>query len=197
MTYRPELAAIHESHARAALQEKLARAEYNPDFTLGLGVQGMGMRNSEFYQPNSDERTDSLQASISMNIPIPNARRRAAVAQAQKRAEEMQLREDSLTDQIMESIAANVAQITSLREQITLYENSILPLAEESFLAADASYRSAKGNYIDLLDAQRTLLTARREQLRINRDHDLAVADLERAIALPLGLIARAKESLQ
>lgn len=190
MEHRPELERHRRMVERARLREELARADYYPDVTAGLGVGGMGSRSGNFYAPTSDGRTDSITASIGINLPIPNARRRAAEEQARRQGQEASFLREESGNAIMEEIHSLRAAAAALHRQHGLYQNTILPLAEESHLAAEAAYRSGQNSYVDLLDAQRTLLSARREMLRIERDYRLVLADLEKAAGIPLDLLA-------
>lgn len=187
--YRPELEGYRKAEQRLALQERLARRDYYPDVTLGLGYAAMGSSAGGFYGPTSDERTDSLQASVGINLPIPNARRRAAVLQAQRRAEEARLRQDTIADGIAEEIRALSVELAVLARRHRHYESTIVPLAKEAHEAAGATYRAAGSSYVEMLEAQRGLIAARRGLLRIERDHHLARADLERTLGLPLPLL--------
>jgi len=187
---RPELAAYRQAQDRAKLQEELARSDFYPDLTLGAGYAAMGMNTGGYYDADSDERTDNWQASLSLNIPLPNARRRAAVAQAQHRAEEAEQRELAGALEIVKTIQATLAMLEALRSQHGVYVVSIIPLADEAHHASEAAYRSGQNSYVDLLDAQRALLGARRDLLRFTRDYHRTMTELERAIGLPLSLIS-------
>jgi outer membrane protein, heavy metal efflux system len=189
ITHRPELEQYRRREEAADLAGRLARADYYPDFTVGVDLFAMGDRGSEFYTPDSDGRTDSIRASVGINIPIPNARRRAAVDQARHRVDEASQRRESAADKILEEIHATSARLSGLEQQHTLFRDSILPLARDAYDAADAAYRSGQTTFVDLIDVQRTLIAARRDMLRIERDYNLSLADLERAMGMPLDLV--------
>lgn len=195
LEHRPELAVYAEAGKRAGLQERLARADYYPDFTLGVGMTGMGMRSASIYEFDSDDRTDSWQASVGINIPIPNARRRAAVAQARVRAEEARLRGQATADQVVQEIATAHAMASALEKQQRLYADNVVPLASEAYAATRSAYQSGTATYADLIDVQRALVAARREHLRLRRDLALAVVELTRAAGAPLDL-ATAQEAV-
>jgi len=194
INHRPELDQYRRREEAGRLAEKLARRDYYPDITLGAGVVAMGERGGEFYSPTSDERTDSWQASAGINIPIPNARRRAATQQARKRVEEAALRGKDAANVVVEEIHSTSSQLMALRTQHELFRDNLLPLAEEAFEATDAGYRVGLVTYADMLDAQRMLITAQRDALRIDRDHHLAIVDLERAVGIPFHLIPTSEE---
>ena len=63
------------------------------------------------------------------------------------------------------------ARLQEMRERI-------LPLAERSLEATREAYRNGRQEFLDLLDAQRTLLEARAEALALERDLDAADAEI-------------------
>jgi cobalt-zinc-cadmium efflux system outer membrane protein len=65
---------------------------------------------------------------------------------------------------------------------LLLLEDTVIPLADESFAAARAAYAAGDGSFLDLLDAERSLLDARLERLRLGREYRIAIADLERTL---------------
>ena len=59
-------------------------------------------------------------------------------------------------------------------------KNQILPGARQVFEAATESYREGKLNYLNVLDAQRTLFEAKGQYIEALADYHKAKADLER-----------------
>ena len=62
----------------------------------------------------------------------------------------------------------------------------LLPGAQRTFDAIDTGYRLGKFGYLDLLDAQRTLVSAQRQHLGALADYHKAAADVERLTGPPL-----------
>ncbi len=192
---RPELEGLQHQQDAARGMAQLARADYYPDFTVGVGMEAMGSDGSGFYRPDSDTRMDSWIVSLGVNIPIPNARRRAATEQARLREQETELLRDSAENEILAQIQSTFAMAEALRRQKEVYESGVVGLALEAYKTAESGYRVGRFSYADLIDVQRTLIAARRDVLRIERDRQLAIADLERAVGLPLELVTDAQES--
>ncbi|MBX3730372.1 MAG: TolC family protein [Candidatus Sumerlaeia bacterium] len=183
---QPELARYDRQREQALLTERLAQADYYPDFTVGVGYQGAGDRPGGIIAPLADDRTDSWSAMIGMNIPLPNARRRAAREQALKRLEEAKLRREATANEIIEEIELAHARIEALVQRMTILRRNILPLAEETRGAMQAAYESGQATLVDLIDAQRAILAVRRDLLIVRRDYYIALADLECAVCAPL-----------
>lgn len=183
---RPELDRYARQEERGRLAHRLAELDYYPDFTIGAGYAALGERPGFPAVPLPDDRMDAWSVSAGINLPIPNARRRAAVEQARKRTEEATLRIQSQEDAVTEEMHTAVARVTSLREQLSILENQVLPLSIEANEAAQSRYVAGQGTYLDMLDTQRTYIAVQRDLLRTHRDYLLAVADLERAAGGPI-----------
>lgn len=190
MLYRPELERYAQQELQGELALRLARADYYPDFTLGAGYVAMGDGRDLF----PEDRSDSWRASAGINIPLANARRRAAKEQARKRTEEATLRRQAAEDAIVEELFSAISRAKNLDRQLVLIRDTILPLAEEANTAANVSYGTGQAIYLDLLDTQRIFIAARRDLLRVRRDYHLAIADLERAVGAPLAAIPAHEE---
>ena len=70
---------------------------------------------------------------------------------------------------------------TALRS-VALYENTLLPQAQQALEAAGAAYQAAKVDFLNLLDAQRMLLKFRLAKRQALRDHRQHIAQLEQVV---------------
>ncbi len=179
LSIRPEKEKARLALDRSRIERELARKDDYPDFTFGVNYIGIG--DNPAGNPG-DEGQDAWNVSAGINIPIPNARRRAAKKQAELREQEAEQRILAVEDRIRGEIESTVPRLRTLESQRAVLINSLLPLAEEAFAASQASYESGRASFLDLLDSQRTYITVRRDLLRIQRDYLLATARLERAI---------------
>lgn len=195
LEHRPELERVARQIDQGELARRLARADYYPDFTLGLGYVAMGDRPGSPFVPVPEDRADAWRASVGINLPLPNARRRAAREQAEKQVEEATFRLEQTENEILEELAATHARLRALERQLSVLRETILPLAEEAHEAAQVAYETGRSDYLDLLDAQRTYIAVRRDLLQAERDRRLALADLERAAGLPLEWIESPPEN--
>ena len=183
---RPELAQLDQKHKQGKISYEIAELDYYPDFILGIGYVGVGGRPDNPDDSPSDEGEDAWNVSIGLNIPIPNARRRAARKQALKDQQQAELEREALEDQIRYDVASIIPTLRALEDQFEVIRDNLLPLAEEASATARVEYEAGNATFLDLLDADRTLIQARRDLLRIQRDTFLALTDLERAIGAPL-----------
>jgi outer membrane protein TolC len=188
---RPELARADRLIEKAERALDLARLDYRPDLTAGLNYIGIG-DNPRMDPP--DEGDDAWNAGFAINIPVPNARRRAAVSEAEKRVAAAKLEREAIGRAIEADLADALGRLRSLEARLAVFRGSLLPLAEEAFAASQSEYLAGQGLFIDLLDAERSLIRVRLEGLRIERDYWLALADLERAAGVELIMERRAAQ---
>ncbi|GAB4315635.1 MAG: TolC family protein [Candidatus Sumerlaeia bacterium] len=175
--HRPELERLRAMIEKAQAQIRLAKKDYFPDITLGV-----------IYQTNVDrqemvpEEDDMWSLELGFNIPIPNARRRAQIRQAHLAEQEFTERTEAVLLDIEAALRTVEIDLNNLYDQISLYENNLLPLADETLAISRQEYRAGKGSFLDVLDAERMLLNVRLEYLRLLRDYRLNLVRLERAL---------------
>ena len=183
ISLRPEIERYRLGEEQAELRHDLARKDYYPDLTLGLNYVGVGERpDVSGSMAPSDEGDDAWGVSVGFNIPISNARRRAAREQALRQREEAEWRRIALESDVAAEVAGLLPRLSSLDEQLAVLNNNLMPLAEEAYATNQSGYTSGEATYLDLLDAQRTLIAVRRDLLRTRRDYLLTIIELERAI---------------
>ena len=76
--------------------------------------------------------------------------------------------------------------LSSAYDEVAALRSAVLPGSQQTFEAVTEGYRLGKFAYLDVLDAQRTLIGANGQHLRALSDYHKAVADVERLIGAPL-----------
>ena len=120
--------------------------------------------------------------SAGINIPIWRGKYDAAVREA---SETLLAERSSYANERNEmefSIRDQVVRIETLQEQIRLFEDVLIPQAEETLSATEAAYETGQLGVLDLLDSERVLLNVRIVNARYHSDLLNALANLERAI---------------
>ena len=79
-----------------------------------------------------------------------------------------------------------VAQIQATERIVNLYATTVLPQARHTRDAALAGYRTGRADFLDLIDADRALLTYRLEHLRARVDLQQQRAKLEQVVGVDL-----------
>ena len=141
-----------------------------PDITVSAGIKRA-------------QEAGSSQAVIGISVPLPvfdrnrgsivEALRRQDKAQDEAQAIELRLRADVAVARQRQAMA--VAEVAALQADI-------LPRAQSAFDAASQGFALGKFDYLGALDAQRSLLQARAQQLRAVADAHRAATDLERLL---------------
>jgi outer membrane protein TolC len=72
------------------------------------------------------------------------------------------------------------------KRSVALYENTLLPQAQQSLEAAFSAYQAAKVDFINLLDAQRTLLNFSLAKQKALLEHRQHTAQLEQTVGIAL-----------
>lgn len=157
---------LQEDHARALLD--IEKAGAIPDPTINAGVSRL--------QQTGDQ---AFVIGLSIPIPVMNSNRgniSAARAQVTRTASDQQT---ARLDLLRRYNLAKSAQRTAYMKA-TSYSGTVLPAAEEAFKLSRQGYGAGKFQYLEVLDAQRTLFDARAQYIAALRDYHLQVAELER-----------------
>ncbi len=71
---------------------------------------------------------------------------------------------------------------------------TVLPAARRTYEAASEGYRQGKFGFIQVLDAQRTLVQVRGQRIQALEAYHKAIAELERLIGTDLESVVRSRE---
>jgi outer membrane protein TolC len=97
--------------------------------------------------------------------------------------------------QFDQSVANNTVYLKTLsafnelkneENQVTFYQKEILPQAEEIFRAASRSYEAGEVNYIEFLQAQKTMIDSRSNYIDALLSYNLSIVSIEEAIGTTL-----------
>lgn len=147
---------------------ELEKTQRIPDLNVSVGSQ---------YSAENRERINVV--GFSMPIPLFNrnqgnilsAARRADQARDLRNAEELRLRTD---------IQQAIDQWLFASEEIGAFNQTILPAAQSAVESATRGFEMGKFGFIDVLDAQRTLISARTQYAEALSAATAAWAQLER-----------------
>jgi len=185
---RPELAEAALVIQAAELEVELAKKDYKPDVTLGLSYTLVGKRSDtagELIPPEGNGQ-DILAITGGLNLPLRRNRLAAGVEEAVDRRLAAERRQRTLITEIDGTLGDLTARIPLLVDQARLYERVLTVQAGESLQSAETAYASGTMGALDLLDAERVLLSVQIAVERVRADHAIAVARLESAIGAPL-----------
>jgi len=179
LNQRPDLAGLAAKIQAEQAALELAYKEYY------LDVEVFG-RYDTFWQPASTQGDSRGQVGVNLNIPLYQARRNAAVKEAQFKMSERRADYQQWVSDIRYEVAAALEQLNESRNLLTLYQKKFLPTAEQNVAALRANYDVAKATFLDLANWQRQLITLHEKQQEILTTYYRRLAELERVIGGPV-----------
>ena len=168
LDHTPEMLRLRIEEDRVAALLDIEKAAAVPDPTVNLGMQEIRENNDRAFM-----------LGVSIPIPVLNSNRgniAQARAEVTRAASERQAQRLSLHQRLSE---AKAALSTAYMKAIS-YKATVMPAAEEAFKLARQGYGAGKFQYLEVLDAQRTLFDARVQYVSALRDYHTRQADLER-----------------
>lgn len=181
---RQELKAAQALIERSERSIDLAKKNYWPDFMVSAGLVNIGDRSDPagLSQPPPDNGKNAFSLSVGINIPIWRDKYDAGVREAAETLVAQQSSYANVLNEMEFSIRDQVVRLETLQEQIDLYENVLIPQAEETLRSTEAAYETGQLGVLDLLDSERVLLNVRLVNARYDSDFLIALAHLERAV---------------
>jgi len=184
---RPELIAAVLQIEREDRRIQLARKSYWPDITIGAGITNVNGRSDLPGQlnPPSQNGKNIYSISVGVNIPIHRRKYDAGVMEATEAKIGSLDGYRGRISQIEASIRTVGFRIQTLETQIVLFEQTLLPQAEQAMRSTEAAYSTGTLGVLELLDSERVLLEVRLGKVGLAHDYMKALAEMERAIGTP------------
>ena len=161
---------------KSAIENKLSRYAYRPDFRLGLNYSIIG----EPPMVVDDAGRDAVSVSVGVNIPLWRKKNRSKVDSAALWREKNIAEERAVSRELENNINQIYFEMTSAEALVKLYGDSLVPEAKESLDFAEARYRSGEERLARLLETQSMWLNFRLVYYRAVSDYFKAVSELER-----------------
>lgn len=163
----PQLRRAQRELERRKSLVTLEQARSVPDFTVSLGVK----------------RTLDLpgeQALVALKVPLPIFNRnqgnlQEALRREDKAAEELQATQTALAATALQALE----NVSARRRDAELLRHEVLPGARSTYEAATIGFENGKFSFLEVLDAQRTLIAAKSQYLIALANFHRAQAELE------------------
>jgi len=156
--------------ALAAAQVQLERSERVGDVTLQVGVK-------------RDAEMGRRQGVIGISVPVPLFNRnQGKLREALGRADSAELARQAEARRLRMEFQLAREQVQTLHSNALLLRDTVLPAARTSFEAVVKGFEYGKFSFIDVLDAQRTLLASQVQYTEAVREAWRAAARLERLL---------------
>ncbi len=183
---RPEVLASLLEIERDEKRIDLARKDYWPGFSLGgTFVNVIGRSVAPGAMPIDSNGMNVVSFNLGVNLPVHRSKVDAEVAEATE-AKIASTHGYQDTVNVVESSIREVGfHIGTLREQMRLFNTTLIPQAQQSLQSAEAAYSTGSLGVLDLLDSERVLLDVRLGLAQFITDYMKSLADMERALGSP------------
>lgn len=170
---RPELDAAQAAVGRAQEQAAATRlAADRPSIMVGLEYQAMPMQ----------AHVNSYGAMVGMTLPWLDPAREARVREAVAATEADRAALETVRRGLALELAEATYALAAARRELDVLDRDVLPGAEASFAAAQASFAGGRESALGVLDGLRSLAALRLERVGALARLDLALIDLDRAV---------------
>lgn len=174
----PDLARWATEIAQRDAARALESARGVPDLTVTAG-----------YRRLTDVDSNALVLGASIPLPFVD-RNKAGIQAASQRVAQAREGERAARARITTQLASAYRDLATAHDEVAALAGSVLPGSRSAFAAVEEGYRLGRFGYLDVLDAQRTLVSAETQHLRALADVQKAVAQVERLIGVPLAAAA-------
>lgn len=152
----------------------LANKNYYPDFTVGADYIFVGERE----MAGSESGDDALVTMLSMSLPIYRSRYDAGLRQAKKERKSAEAMKQAKYFELNARLAKLIFEVKDSKRRIKLYEDTLVPKAEESLESTYTGFEAGETTFLDLLDAERALLDFQLSLVRARADYQTGNASL-------------------
>jgi len=171
----PALRAAEERLAAAEAGRSAAKLAYVPDVTAGVGYR---LRAEVPMDPVAGEDFWSFSAGVSLPLvgTAKHSRESAAAAAAVRAAEANRV---DVQNELLWQLDDLEAAVAAAEEELTLYEEGILPQARAAARSTLAAYEAGKVDFASVLQAQLTVYRSEKEYAELQVRRHKAIASLE------------------
>jgi cobalt-zinc-cadmium efflux system outer membrane protein len=175
---RPELTGLESQQQGARATTSLLKQFWIPDFTLSA--------SHDYTQPGAPV----FSTGIAMPIPVFFWQHsRGEIAESRYHEQELAASYRDLRAQVTQDVRSAYATASTSLRQVLFLRDQLVPSAREAFRVASVSYSLGGSSALEVLDARRTLLDAEGQLADALASANIARADLERALGVPLSTL--------
>lgn len=166
----PQLQIAEASVLSAEKSRDLAYNNRYPGVTLGVAPNQFG------------NEVKSWDLMVELNIPLQQSSRRSQEREAEAMLSASSARKEALLHQMQADLSENLSALESARRTESLIATRLLPQANLTYQSALTGYETGKVDFAMLIEAQKQILKARQQQLQIQTDMQLRLADIEKLL---------------
>jgi outer membrane protein TolC len=160
LEHHPQIALMFRQEAVARAEADIAQSSKKSDWSVELMYSQRGPAYSNMV---------SVNVSIPLQLDQKNRQDREVSAKLAM-AEQMRGEREEATREHVAETRGWLQQWQSLRDRVTQYDSSLIPLTTERTRAAIAAYRGGGGTLPSVLEARRMEIDTRMERLRLEME---------------------------
>lgn len=170
LAQRPEVKSAEAQVEAAAGDVAVARREQHPDVLVQAGRAAFG---------GVGENT----VGVGFTLPFLDwGRRKAEIARAEAEMNGQRARREQTVNDVLLEVEEARRRLGAARQAVGTYQKGILADAEELMRMAQTGYEEGAMNYLEVLDARRTLTETRAASFRAVAEYQRSLAALQRAV---------------
>lgn len=164
----PELKRLDAQLAANAARVTLAEKDFYPELRFTAG-----------YNSLWDDHDKRPIFGVSINVPLDQSKRKASLNRAKAYERSMQLKLVNQRALLLGELAKTHAEVLESAKAVELYENSLVPLANEYLSSTIADYQSGLGSFLSVITAEQKKLVFEEGLERNRANYFSRVAELE------------------
>lgn len=182
LSNRPEILAAKALIGRHQAARSLVIREFFPDLTLSYEVSkvGAGTTNTNF------DGEDASAIGFKINLPLWYNRLVPGAREARANVEASQALHQDWNNRTLFEINDLAVKVETASRLVKLFNDTVLPQAEQALKSSQSGYEADRVNFLDLLDSIRMLLKFHLEFYRYEANYAQTRVTLERVLGVPL-----------
>ncbi len=176
----PDLALVQARMLDANPRLRVLSAEY--DRTRARLDQERALRVPQpviSLSQNQDPEIRQTMLGLSLPLPLWN-RREGQIAQAQAGIDLVLTQVEAQRAQLLRELDTAYSRASIAQRQVETFEGGLLKSAEAALRVAEAAWRFGERSFLEVLDAQRTLRSVRKDYIQARFDRHAAGIEIER-----------------
>jgi cobalt-zinc-cadmium efflux system outer membrane protein len=173
--HRPFLEGIKEAEQKEVLKQSLAKYDYYPNFNLALQYSFRDKIKS-----TNTPLPDFFSVMVGISIPINYGGKVSSKIEETESMQKLYDEQYDLSLQVLRSsFGSSIAKLNSLKERIKLISEGSLIQATENLKTTLTSYQVGQVDFLNVIDAQNSLLKIENDLYRLKTDYLNEIAEIE------------------
>lgn len=173
--FRPFLEGIKEAKQKEILKQSLVEYDYYPNFNLALQYSFR-----DRIEKTNTPLDDFFSVMVGISLPLNYGGKVSSKVEETESMQRLYDEQYEMSLQMLRSaFGSSIAKLTSLRERIKLIEEGSLIQANENLKSTLTSYQVGQVDFLNVIDAQNSLLKIENDLYRLKTDYLNEIVELE------------------